>query len=192
MQARRFGVAAVTAAIAVIVAVFAALGHASAGGATSAAAQYQYQGPPQDGVTGSGKVTSDGVTEQFIVSAHSGPSGEDPDGQITFSSPLLAVPEAKADVICMIASGNHVQVGGLFREAPVAYGDFTLRWIEVIIDDNGSPGQGTDTMNSFVFLDRPRPPGFSPCNFLAPTDFAVDPGNYTVTDGVEHGSKRIR
>jgi hypothetical protein len=161
-------------------------------------AQYQYQGPPQDTVTGSGKVTSpdfpnpgDLLTEQFIVSARSGPAGEDPDGLITLRSPLLDVPEATADVTCMIVAGSHAQVGGMFRE-PVGYDGFTLRWIEVIVDDNGSPGQAADTMNSFVFIDRPRPPGFSPCNFLAPTDFPVEQGNYTVTDGVEHGSKHVR
>lgn len=133
-------------------------------------------------------ITSDGVTEQFVVSAHSGPSGHDPDGQITFHSSLLAVPDAKADVTCMIVSGNHAQVGGMFRNAPIGYGGFARRWIEVIIDDNGSPGQATDRMNRFVFLDRSQPPGFSPCNFLAPTDFRVDPGNFEVNDGIEHGS----
>jgi hypothetical protein len=187
MQARKRAVAVALGVVAAAVAIAAALGHASTGGAAAAAAQYQYQGPPQDAVAGSGKATSEGITEQFIVSAHSGPSGEDPDGQISFMSPLLKVPVVKADVTCMIVAGSHAQVGGIFSE-PVGYGDFTLKWIEVIIDDNGS----TDTLNAFVFLDRPRPPGFSPCNFLAPTDFAVDPGNYTVSDGVEHGARHIR
>jgi hypothetical protein len=185
--------------IATGVALLAVFGFASAGGAAAAPAQYQYQGPPQDLVTGSGKITSndfpnpgDVVTEQFIVGAQSGPAGEDPDGQITLHSPLLTTTtDAKADVTCMIVSGNHAQVGGMFRE-PVGYAGFTLRWIEVIIDDGGPPGQGTDTMNAFVFIDRPRPPGFSPCNFIAPTDFEVAEGNYTVTDGVEHGSGRVR
>jgi hypothetical protein len=192
MQARKLAVGGVTAVMVIVVAALVALGHASAGGATSAAAQYEYQGPPQDQVAGSGKLTDGNIAEQFIVSARSGPAGEDPDGQITFQSPLLGVPEAKADVTCMIVSGNHAQVGGLFRDAPIAYGGFMLRWIEVIIDDNGPPGQATDRMNAFVFLDRPRPPGFSPCNFLAPTDFAVEQGDFTVNDGVEHGSRRIR
>lgn len=185
--------------VATAVALLAVLGQASAGGATAAPAQYQYQGPPRDIVTGSGKITSndfpnpgDVVTEQFIVSAESGPAGEDPDGQITFRSPLLTTTtDAMADVTCMTVSGNHAQVGAMFRE-PIGYAGFTLRWIEVIIDDNGPPGQATDTMNSFVFIDRPRPPGFSPCNFVAPTDFPVAEGNYTVNDGVEHGSKRVR
>ena len=50
--------------------------------------------PPQDMVVGSAKIffgpeLGGPVTEQFIVSAHSGPAGDDPDGQITFHSPLL-------------------------------------------------------------------------------------------------------
>jgi hypothetical protein len=131
------------------------------------------------------------VTEQFIVSAHSGPNGEDPDGQITFHSPSLESSQAKADVTCVVVSGNHAQVGGIFPET-ISYAGFRIKWFELIVDDNGPPGQATDTMNAVVFLDRPRPPGFSPCNFVFPTDFQVEEGNFTVTDGVEHGANRIR
>lgn len=198
MDSRFMLVGALSGMIVTAAALLALFGYASAGGAAAAPSEYQYQGPEQDLVTGSGKITGPDitgpgdVTEQFIVSARSGPAGEDPDGQITFHSPLLtATSDAKADVTCMIVNGNHAQVGGMFRE-PVGYAGFTLRWIEVIIEDNGPPGQATDTMNAFVFLDRPRPPGFSPCNFIAPTDFPVDQGNYTVKDGVEHGSQRVR
>jgi len=187
-------VGALAAAAVAAVVVLGVLGYASGGGTAAAAAQYG--GPPQDIVTGSGKITGPGpngenVTEQFIVGAHSGPNGEDPDGQITFHSPLLESNQAMADVTCMVVSGNHAQVGGMFPET-ITYTGFRLKWIEVIIDDNGSPGQATDTMNAFVFLDRPRPPGFSPCNFTAPTDFQVEEGNFTVTDGVEHSASRIR
>jgi hypothetical protein len=195
-QKRLLFIGALAAAVIAAVAVLGVLGFASTGGAGAAPAQYQYAGPPQDIVTGSGKITGPGpdgsiVTEQFIVSAHSGPNGEDPDGQITFHSPLLESNQAKADVTCMVVSGNHAQVGAMYPES-IGYAGFHLKWIEVIIDDNGSPGQADDTMNVFVFLDRPRPPGFSPCNFTASTDFQVEEGNFTVTDGVEHGANRIR
>jgi hypothetical protein len=197
MQKRVLLAGALTACVAAAVAVLGMFGYASAGGANAAPAQYQYQGPG-DLVAGSGRVTSpdfpnpgDTVTELFIVSAHSGPAGEDPDGQITFHSPLLEGAQAKADVTCMIVTGNHAQVGGMFPE-PVVYDNRRFRWFELIVDDNGSPGQGTDTMNSFIFIDRPRPPGFSPCNFVAPTDFQVEQGNFEVKDATEHGSSRIR
>jgi hypothetical protein len=197
-HARVLLVGALAAGVITAVALLGSLGYASAGGANAAPAQYEYQGPPQDIVTGSGKVTSpdfpnpgESTTEQFIVSAHSGPAGEDPDGQITFDSPLLATNQAKADVTCMIVTGNHAQVGGTFREQ-VEYLGLKFRWFELIVDDNGPPGEAADTMNAVIYIDRPRPPDFSPCNLTFPTDFPVEEGNFTVTDGIEHGSNRIR
>ena len=142
-------------------------------------------GPPQDMVVGSAKIFfgpefGGPVTEQYIVSAHSGPAGDDPEGQITVHSPLLESAQAKADVECMVVSGNHARVGGVFEPA-IQYAGFRIRHWEVIIDDNGSPGQAPDAANAFAFLDRPRPPGFSPCNFEAPT-VPVEEGNYNVND----------
>jgi hypothetical protein len=187
-----------TALAAGVIAVLASLGYASAGGAAPAAAQYQYQGPGQDMVTGSGKITfqdfpspGEVVTEQYIVSAHSGPAGEDPHGQITFHSPFLESSQAKADVTCMVVHGNHAVVGATFEE-PISYVGLMIRSILLVVDDNGSPGQATDRMNSVVFIDRPRPPGFSPCNFDLPTDYPVEQGNFVVKDDTEHGSKRVR
>jgi hypothetical protein len=187
-----------TALVAVVIAVLASLGYAAAGGAAAASAQYQYQEPSQDFVAGSGKISfqnfpnpGDTAVEQYIVSAHSGPAGEDPDGQITFHSPFLASSQAKADVTCMVVSGNHAVVGGIYEE-PVSYLGVMIRWIVLVIDDNGSPGQATDRMNSVVFIDRPRPPGFSPCNFDLPTDYAVEQGNFTVKDSVERALNHIR
>jgi hypothetical protein len=160
---------------------------AGAAGIASAAA------PPQDVVVGSGWATfpdfpnpGESVTEQFIVSAHSGPLGEDPHGQITFHSPLLASGHAKADVTCMTVTGNRARVGGVFSE-PVIYIGLVFGWFELIVEDNGPPGHGTDRTTSFIFFDRPRPPDFSPCNFDGPTEFAVEQGNYTVTDAVPTG-----
>jgi hypothetical protein len=144
-------------------------------------------GPPEDVVVGSGKITfpaSDPfpeVTEQYVVSAHSSPAGDDPQGQITVHSPLAESNEEKADVTCMTVTGNLAHVGGTF-EHPFQYGQFQIRWWEVIIQDNGPPGQAADAVNSFAFIDRPRPPGFSPCNFDAPPDFPVGEGNYDVYD----------
>jgi hypothetical protein len=143
-------------------------------------------GPPQDIVVGSGKVTFPpelgGATDQYIVSAHSGPAGDDPRGQITLRSTAIEENENKADVTCMVVTGKRARVGGTF-EHPFTYLGFRIVGVEVIIEDNGSPGHGTDEATSFVFIDRPRPPGFSPCNFDAET-LPLDEGNYTVYDSV--------
>jgi hypothetical protein len=200
MQRRKrpFVVGVLAAGVVVAVAVLGTLGYASADGANAAPAQYQYQGPQQDAVEGSGKIRvqdfptpGEVLVEQYIVSAHSGPAGEDPDGQITFHSPLVEDGHAKADVTCMNVVGNHAQVGGMFRES-ITYFGFKIRWIEVIVDDNGSPGPAGDNMTAVVFFDRPRPPGFSPCNFVFPTEFQVEQGNFDVRDGTERGSNRMR
>jgi hypothetical protein len=115
------------------------------------------------------------VTEQFIVSAHSGPLGEDPHGQITFHSPLLTSGHAKADVTCMTVTGNRARVGGVFSE-PVVYMGLVFRWFELIVEDNGPPGHGTDRTTSFIFFDRPRPPDFSEeiCVVQARVQLVVD------------------
>ncbi len=115
------------------------------------------------------------------MSAHSGPLGEDPLGQITFHSRLLTSGHAKADVTCMTVTDNRARVGGVFSE-PVVYMGLVFRWFELIVEDNGPPGHGTDRTTSFIFFDRPRPPDFSPCNFDAPTEFPIEQGNLTVKD----------
>lgn len=165
---------------------------------TSAAPALPVDGAAQDVVAGSGKVTfpdfpsaGQSTTEQFIVSAHSGALGEDPHGQITFHSPLLVSHQAKADVICMTVTGNVARIGGIFEE-PVTYAPELappnqpplFRWFELVVQDNGSPGQAADTSNSIIFFDRPRPPEFSPCSFPTGPLLPVDSGNYTVEDAL--------
>src|SRR6266571_2097107 len=91
-------------------------------GAIAAPSDGNDNGPPQDMVVGSAKIffgpeLGGPVTEQFIVSAHSGPAGDDPQGQITFHSPFLESNQAKADVECMVVTGNHAHVGGIFEPA---------------------------------------------------------------------------
>jgi hypothetical protein len=182
MQARKLADGAFIGAIAV--ALFAALGHAAAGGASSSAAQYQYQGPPQDIVTGSGTVVDPegGIREQFTVSAHSGEQGDDPSGYVILRSPFLNTP-AKGRVTCMSVHGNRADVGGVFDD-PVVYDNLAIHWFHWIIDDNGPPGTGApDLITPFIFRSDTHPPDFDPCSiFLAPI-FPLDQGNFEVKDG---------
>ena len=143
---------------------------------------------PQDLVTGSSIVVTpdffgpgEDLTEQFIVSAHSGPGGEDPHGMVILRSPLFAEGEVKADVSCMIVSGNHAQVGGRF-DKPVVFDGQIFRWFEFIIDDNGPAGQGSDMISPIIFRVDLHPPDFDPCSFVLPALLPIQQGNYTVKD----------
>jgi hypothetical protein len=146
--------------------------------------------PPKDSVVGSGKLTFADVpepgvstTEQQIVSAHSGPSGEDPSGMLKFHSPFLESNQAQAEVTCLVVSGDTAIVGGRFPE-PVIYFGLAYRFFAVVIRDNGPRATGPDQATGVVFRDRERPPGFSPCDPVPPFSvlFPVEQGDYTVTD----------
>ena len=150
---------------------------------------------PQDSVVGSGKLTFADVpepgmstTEQQTVSAHSGPSGEDPSGMLKFHSPLLESNQAQAEVQCLLVSGDTAVVGGRFPE-PVIYFGEAWRRLLFVIRDNGPRAAGPDQATGFIFIDRERPPGFSPCNSVPPPALfpvealsPVEQGDYTVTD----------
>jgi hypothetical protein len=153
------------------------------------------QGPQNDHLTGSGKIAfvdfpspGDVTVEQIIVSAHSGPAGENPHGQITAHSPLLEEGEkAKAEVSCLRVVGTRAIAGGEFPE-PVRYGGVMIRHVNLIVQDNGSDDMAT----SLAFIDRPRPPGFSPCDVDAPTISHVVQGNYDVNDGTAKQAKIVQ
>jgi hypothetical protein len=148
---------------------------------------------PQDSVVGSGKLTFADVpepglstTEQQIVSAHSGPSGEDPSGVLKFHSPFLESNKAQAEVTCLVVSGDTAIVGGRFPE-PVIYFGLAWRHLLFVIRDNGPRAAGPDQATGFVIDERP--PGFSPCNAVPPPAlfpvealFLGEQGDYTVTD----------
>ena len=149
--------------------------------------------PPFASVTGAVKVTfpnypAPGVStvEQMMVSAHDGPDG--PSGSIEFRSPQADVPVAKIDVTCLVVTGSDAWVGGVVRE-PFNYvartGDPAVRITHFSIElrDNGAPGQGTaDGVHPVVFVDRVRPPTFTPCNINQPL-FPVSSGNFVVREG---------
>ncbi len=111
----------------------------------------------------------DVTNEQILVIAQDGRNG--PRGLIVFRSPMSAVPVAVADVTCLVIVDNDdAIVGGTFRQ-PFVYGGqgsfpaATITHFSVRIRDNGLPVKGArDAVHPIVFLDRARPPTFSPCN----------------------------
>jgi hypothetical protein len=114
--------------------------------AQSAAAQV----PTQDSVTGSG-VSSGGVGFTFEIDAHSGPSGENPSGEVTFRFASSGEVFFAGPVTCLDVSGN-------FAILNVA----TVQFQAVGLDVTDSPSGD---------LIRAIPTGTSTC---APLGFALD------------------
>jgi len=169
---------------ALVALVVAGIAQSAAGAEQSSVSADQYGG--KDRFVGSGKVAftdfpSPGETtvEKFIVIAHSGPGGEDAHGHILFQSPFLEEKKvAKVNVTCLDVDGNVATAGGEFSP-PIRYLGLSIRHLNVTVRDNGSD----DTATGLAFIDRERPPGFSPCDVTLPPDFDVVQGNYVVTDG---------
>ena len=128
----------------------------------------------------------DVTNEQIAISAKDGPDG--PQGVIEFRSPLSSVPVAVADVTCLVVIGIDAWVGGKLRQTIVygGQGSFpanTITHFSVRIRDNGPPSNGVrDAVHPVVFLQRDRPPTFSPCNIGDFNNqlFPVSNGNFVV------------
>jgi hypothetical protein len=147
----------------------------------------QTHGSPWAAVAGSGKVTFVGfpapgvnTTEQFNVSAHDGPNG--PSGTIVVHSPLYSVNPGIVDVSCIVVDGHQTRVGGKFRQ-PFEFLGSRISHFGIIIRDNGAPGASPDEIHPVEFLDKTRPPGFTPCDLPPFSLFPLDSGNYVVTPG---------
>jgi hypothetical protein len=150
-------------------------------------ADSQTHGSPWVAVTGSGKVTfadfpQPGVntTEQFNVAAHNGPNG--PSGTIVVHSPLYSVDPGIVDVTCVVVDGNQTRVGGKFRQ-PFEFPGSQISHLGIIIRDNGPPGTSRDEIHPVEFIDKSRPPGFTPCDIPPLSMFPLDSGNYVVRPG---------
>ena len=166
-----------SAALAVVVAF-------AAGGVLAFPGGSQAQGSPYSFVAGSGKVTfpnfpEQGVstTAQFMISGHDGPGG--PSGTIIVRSPVYSIEPAIADVMCVVVNGNDAIVGGKFRQPFTFIGLVTISHIGIIVRDNGSPGQGgPDEIHPVEFIDKVRPPTFSPC-ISQPVLFPLDEATWS-------------
>ena len=144
-------------------------------------------GSQRAAVIGWGKVTFPGfpqpgvnTTEQFIVGAFDGPHG--PTGTIVVLSPLYSVNPGIVDVTCIVVDGNQAKVGGKFRK-PFEFLGSQISHFGIIIQDDGPPGAGPDEIHPVEFLDKPRPPGFTPCNLPPLSLFPLDSGDYVVRPG---------
>ena len=131
--------------------------------------------PPQDFVTGGGHHSVPDT--QFTISAHSGPSGEDPQGQLSFK--IEGQPRIKADVTCLIVTGSEAIATATFVDPQTGQDQI------VVMDavDNGEPNGATPDLlrfsfDPFITPDVNHPGCFLPV--LAPVP--VTQGNIVVND----------
>src|SRR5215212_10099596 len=69
--------------------------------------------PPRDFVTGGGHHSVPDT--QFTISAHSGPTGEDARGQLSFK--IEGQPRLKAEVTCLVVTGNTAIATATYTDA---------------------------------------------------------------------------
>jgi hypothetical protein len=134
--------------------------------------------PPNDFAVGGGKHTDPehpGVAIPFEFSAHSGPLGEDPKGQIKVASEVGII---KAKVTCLIVVGNEAFITGRSDELPGGI-------VVTHAVDNGEPSDGTPDLlrNSFepTIFEDPANPG-SGCFLPTLAPVPVTQGNIVVHD----------
>jgi hypothetical protein len=133
------------------------------------------QGPAEDSVTGTG--TSSFCNGDFVIDARSGPSGENPTGQVTcgtfFNGP----------VTCLNVQGNVA----LLTIQTNQFGSVALR----VIDNGGGPA---DSVEAFPGTGCPQPQGtYVPVGFsgaIVIVDAPPPPPLPTSKDQCKHGGWR--
>jgi hypothetical protein len=73
--------------------------------------------------------------------------------------------------------GNIATAGGELTP-PITYLGLRIRHLNLTVRDNGSK----DLATRISWIDRERPPDFSPCQAPAPISNEVVQGNFVVTD----------
>jgi hypothetical protein len=145
-------------------------------GAASAA------GGPHDFVVGGGQHlafgTGPGVVA-FGVSAHSGPSGEDPKGSLTFTNTGEGTQSFHAKVTCLIVAGNEAFATGVLTHPDSVEGQTVV--LHAV--DNGNPDSATPDLIRFSFEPFIVPePGQPDCFLPVLAPVPVTKGNMVVHD----------
>jgi hypothetical protein len=126
--------------------------------------------PPRDFAVGSGATAFD---FEFMLSAQSGPSGEDARGHMTWIA--LPFPRLRGEVTCLATDGNRAVAG-----TPNAFGPFAAFFIWV--EDNG-PGK---TVADQAAFDSGGDANQADCQrvlLAIPSGLPLERGNVTVHDG---------
>src|SRR5215210_5226149 len=147
--------------IALTVLLAAAVGSLSA---ASAAAQ----APAGDAVVGTAQFGDPVFGPGATLDAHSGPQGENPNGNVRISARSNA---AGGPVTCLTVVGNRATIG--FDNAGFSGGGGF-----VFVEDNGTPGAGVDRLDFTLIAS---PPTACPIDPPFPLG-AINSGDLTVTD----------
>jgi hypothetical protein len=146
--------------------------------------------PPGDFAVGSAKFTvvsgGQAFPGHFELSAHSGPLGESPSGQIVEQDPDLGT--LVADVDCMVVVGHDAMAAGPLRR-PVQEGGLTFNYFAVRVEDNGEPvrGQPVDRGLALLLFDRTFENFCANKVLPASPGPIVDSGNVVVNDALRAG-----
>jgi len=148
----------------------------------AALAPISLPGPGQDFVAGSLRVTvpATGDFQHVRISAHSGPSGEDPTGSVratTTFSPFGAF-DLRGDVTCVDVTGNNAFVAARLGEPFMGYTHVTLHLV-----DNGNPGATMGESPDLAFIGFISAPP-STCHVSGFSLLGDQSGNLVVKDAL--------
>jgi hypothetical protein len=97
---------------------------------------------------------------QFTISAHTGPLGEDPQGNFSFK--IEGQPRVRAEVACLIVSGNQAFATGTFIDPQTG----TSQLVVMHAVDNGEPSDSVPDLLRFSFVGFIVPAPNNPGCFL--------------------------
>ena len=126
-----------------------------------------------DAVSGTGIFFLGDQRMSFTVSAHSGPAGEDAQGELHFRVGAFA--DATADVTCLRVTGNRAIVAGKVRQGTTLVPGYD--YLYLIVQDNGEPIGGEPVDKAGVLIATAD----FDCGFLDVIN-TLDNGNITVED----------
>lgn len=139
---------------------------------------------PRDKLAGSGNLASGDSAFRFIVSAHSGPSGEDPRGHVYFG--WSDGTRGKGEVTCLDVEGNTAtavaRLDEPFDPFPGAtYSDFALF---VTDQDEPRPSSPDDRAEALIMTGSgPIPPPVTTCTAFGGGS-PVTQGNFVIRDAL--------
>ena len=140
------------------------------------------QGPPHDAVTGGGQHLAFGTgpgSVAFGISAHSGPSGEDAHGSLTFTVIGEGTQSVHATVTCLIVTGNEAFATAVITHPKAIEGQVTV--LDAV--DNGGPSSDVPDLIRFSFEGFIVPaPGQPDCFLPVLPPVEVTKGNIVVRD----------
>lgn len=134
------------------------------------------QTPAQDSVTGQGGQAGS-LTWSF--DAHSGPSGEDPSGEVVWHFGGGLGPTSNTDVTCLAVTGNTAVIG--FSGAVTGIVSYWIAGLMKVVD-GGGPALGGD---SFEWAELDGVPGPTPVGdpLPGPTDCSTYPAAFPLKSG---------